>query len=220
VATGGPSTTPSSVGTYKGTVTASGNDTTVTEQVFLGPIQYGAANAPPTEVLDSFTQPNFADPATMATSGYTHGQMTVSYVHGSLPANISFSTNSAFNGSNAPLPAQVLILNAGGTWDDGGQSQTVGFTFQPGQTSTFEFWIVIPGAINNAQLTIPQGTQEDMEWAVYPGVDQVGTNGSLAISGPQAARCGPSASESLLPYAHLPFTQAGETCIRKSGSFT
>jgi hypothetical protein len=205
----------------------SGAGTTLSERVSMGSIGYGAAAAPPSDVLSSFSNQNIALPSIVAASAYVHGQVTIAYTQGSLPANISFSsTYSAFQGvvPGVYAPSSPIIVFHDGSWDDGAQQgNVIRLTLQPGQVVPLDFWIAMPEAINNAKLKFTQQELDLFAFTFYPVADQMPGNSVVGISGPQAAKCD-FYVRGLLPFAHLPFSVSqvdynntvGATC--KQGS--
>ena len=200
----------SSIGSDVGTITLSGSGTTVTEQLSLTPIAYGTSAAPSTDVLNSYANSNYLQPEIIARSGYVHGQMTLSYTRGTLPVMLSYSKpwsalSNELSQYDANAPITVDTSNNG--WVSGAGGGGIQLPLQPGQVATYEFWIDLPEAISNSQLTIPPKTQDQMSWQFVPTVDQI-QNPRIALSGPQAAVCSGNTYPGpyLVPFAHLPFT--------------
>lgn len=197
-----------------GTVSYRGAGTTLRAQFSLGQLAYGAAAAPPADLLDACDLNNSS---TIAASGFVPGEMTMSYTRGTLPLTINFEQVGSGNiGANSPpVPQVVLAINDNGRWDCGAAAQN-GTTYQPltfavAQTATYPIWLVALNAISNAQPTLSQQVLNVMPLSTVP-VIAGNTEIVATVSGPTAATCD-SQSDGvrhwLLPFAQLPFRQAG-----------
>jgi len=217
------------------TITRSAKGTAFAESISLGPIRYGEEGAPPAEVLDACGE---NDTATIATSAFVEGAVTVSYTRGILPATGYFQLghdqpvfqNIVGNlepGENEPTES-LLVINHDGAWDCQGDAEgRVQLNFQPGQSTTYELWILMIGARTNEHPTLTQGSLDVLGLAPLLHSEALGTTPTTTVTGPRAATCrNPeehSTSYGILPFARLPHTArfatlGGLTCTAGGGT--
>jgi hypothetical protein len=201
-----------------GTITASGNGTTLREQISMGPIGYGAAAEPPQDALAPCGA-NFQDPSQNLQDGFAHGTITFNYSQGRLPLNATLDGSQAVKSFGDQNVSGILILHQSDGWEcgnAGSPGSVYSFTLQPGQTVTDEFWIDLPSVVTNAQATLPQSELNTLVFDAFPLLDQ--TTNTTAATGPDAIDCGNGPQ--LMPFAQAPpFTAgpAGSTTTCKAG---
>jgi hypothetical protein len=218
------------------TITRSAKGTAFAESISLGPIRYGEEGAPPAEVLDACGE---NDTATVATSAFVEGAVTVRYTRGILPATGYFQLGRGENtldnivgnlepGENEPTES-LLVINHDGAWDcHGDEEGRVQLTFQPGQSATYELWILMIGARTNEHPTLTQGSLDVLGLDYLLHSEALGAAPTTTVTGPRAATCrNPeeehSTSYGILPFARLPHTAhfatlGGLTCTAGGGT--
>lgn len=165
--------------TFVGTLTGSGHGTTFVDRYSAGPLLYGKDEAPPGALLSAcdYTRPQQID-----SSVFIRGLLKVTYREGSLPMTIPTATEVL---GGAETEATGLALRFDGAWQCSELVGT-GFEFQPGETQTFPFWLILPGVLTNEQ---PQMPKEDINsWYLGFFGQQLGLQ-EVAVAGPGKAWC-------------------------------
>jgi hypothetical protein len=195
-----------------GTITQLDKETSFQSDLKLGPLRYGTANAPPPVVAAAC---NAGTASTLATSAYIRGQITLSYTKGTVPTGAAIDPNDVVRGIGDIGLQALLALEVDGQWVCNPASFS--WTFQPGQTATYDAWFILLDARSNAQPTVPQSGLNGFVFNIVPSLDQIGFDGARVVtSGPDAAVCTSLGgdSDALLPFAELPFkTQLGNTFL-------
>lgn len=188
-----------------GTVVTEGDGTTFTVGVSVRPITYGTDGAPPQEVLDACSPGYVLSSTTLAASAYVNGEYEMSYDQGRLPTSAGLGGHLT-QYESFYVTALVAMKDPDGQWHCGSGPS---FTFDPGESTTSEFWAILLNVLNNAN---PEFSPDDLSTLQF---DLLLTGSQIpaprrrteTISGPKAAICNTSDEIAILfPYAELPFT--------------
>jgi hypothetical protein len=213
-ATTATATTLPEVGTY----TLAAKNTKFVSQVRLGSLQYGQAEAPPSEVLSACpTDEETSD--SIGNEAFAQGELVMSYAEGSVPLQMVIDGKGALAGAGT----SDTVVHSSQDWTCGGEG--LQYTFQPGQTMTVPFWILNRNALTNSRPRLSQSELNGVTFNLVPtGTWESEDHTVVTLSGPQAAACNDTDDGTgrykLLPYAQLPSTTNGTTCHKATDTFT
>jgi len=187
-----PSTTeapPEEVGgplSFVGTITGSGDNTTVSNRYSLGPLLYGSKETPPEEVLQACYM---TESAIANASVFARGEVTTTYQEGSLPLPfILISWEELALGGELSL---ITAFQLDGEWHcNSGYSEYEGSTsieMQPGEALTVPFWIIGSRVLTNGQPRIPASELDS--WSFKFIASTYGYSHQLTVHGPGAGSC-------------------------------
>ena len=164
---------------YVGTITGSGNGTTVSNRYSLGPPLYSKEGTPPEEALRACL---VSGQAAIDSSVFARGQLTLTYEKGSLPLKIT--AGAEYVRSEGSLAA-LTALQIEGHWHCTAEElDNISLELQPGERQTFPFWIVFEGVLNNAHPRLP-GTAFTGVYFGFMG----GLYGKMEVQGPGRGKC-------------------------------
>lgn len=189
-----------------GTITVSGNGTTVDEQFLLGSLGEGSAAAPPTDVLESCNS-SYTNPSIIDASAFVEGTLTVSYTKGVEPievklVNLENNLSSPEGGAGIPDKMAVYVNHE---WQCN-EEQPPTVTIAPGDSEPLSFWLIFPDDLTNERPHLSQTELNRLTLASPLSISEITTTPRETFSGPRAADC--EGTDYLLPFAHLPFTVA------------
>jgi hypothetical protein len=188
-----------------------GSGAELDESFALGDLTY-ASSAPPSQVIEECSV------QTPENAAYAPMQVTLTYAKGAVPMDVVFNLGESITDISAESPlVAALAINREGHWGCGVEEKRP-ITLHPGESSSYEMWLVIPNARSNASPTLPREELNTLAVHLEP-VSRAMVLESQTVSGPDAANCG-TIQHHLLPFATLPFkARNGLACAKGAGKF-
>jgi hypothetical protein len=200
------------IGSPVGEFIGIGKGTRYTQTYTATPLMYGyKKQTPPVAALD-VCNANYTE--SIAQDVYIGGTDILDYAKGIMALTfipIGDNIVTSIDTQVLPSPPDEYAIEVDGQWECPAQNQdpgSGGFTVQPGQTVTLNFWVIMSGLVDNADPVVPKKQAEMMSLDIPFDTSQSVSGGKVV--GPHAAKCADTGGYELLPYATLPF--ASERC--------
>ena len=121
-------------------------------------------------------------PQQIDSSVFIRGQLKVTYQEGSIPTTVPTITELIAGEDTLGIG---LALDVDGSWQC---TELIGtsFEFQPGETQTFPFWLILPGILTNEQPRVPVAVQNSWYFNFFG--QQLGLE-EVKVGGPGKVWC-------------------------------